>query len=230
MQSDNPKPPTPMANPMTPNLCHRKCSVTGEGMNQGWLFEDDADTVKYEEDVVRILKDCAPNYGVDFSGRSNDDILQAAFELDICYWTDWDEDGSTDDDDVLYTHDGRALYSQRDRRDYLRGIPCTDPERVACAMIHEGYHAVVTSGCDDVVMWNGKQRVLIESLMRDLSDGCFIEVRQGGEYWDEWLAQYWKLMHTAGTKKFNLIITNRSNYLFDTPNESAFGPLNKTQQ
>jgi hypothetical protein len=218
---------------MTPNLCHRKCSVTGEGMNQGWLFEGDHSTIKYESDVIAELR--GPDWK-DFwtdmkppSERTDDEVLEAAFEQDICSWTDWDDDCSTEDDDVLYTHDGRELHTQRDRQDYLRGIPCTDPERVACVMIHEGYRATVTSGCDDVVMWNGKQRVLVESLLRDLSDGCFIDVRQEGEYWDEWLAEYWKLMHTAGTKKFNLIITNPSKYLFDEPNESFFGPMQRDE-
>ena len=199
-------------------------------MNQGWIFEGDHDTVKYEQDVVQILRDCAPNFGVDFSGRSNDDILQAAFELDICCWTDWDDDCDTDDDDVLYTHDGRVLHTQRDREDYLRGLPYTNPERVTCAMIHDGYKAVVTSGCDDVVMWNGKQRVLVEALMKDLSDGCFMEVRQGGDYWDDWLSEYWENIQKAGTKRFNAIITNRSKYLFDVPNEACFGPLQKETQ
>jgi hypothetical protein len=66
----------------------RKCSVTGEGMNEGWCFGDGQDYAKYEHDAWSL----ASEYGYD----SIDD----AFDDDAVYWTEWQ-----DEDDYEYYED-----------------------------------------------------------------------------------------------------------------------------
>lgn len=56
----------------------RQCSITGEGMNEGWCFGDGQHYAKYEHDAWGL----ASKYGYE----SIDD----AFDNDACYWTDWD--------------------------------------------------------------------------------------------------------------------------------------------
>lgn len=58
----------------------RQCSVTGEGMNEGWCFCDGQDYAKYEEGAVRL----SAEYGYS--------SLQDAYDDDACYWTEWQED------------------------------------------------------------------------------------------------------------------------------------------
>jgi hypothetical protein len=63
----------------------RQCSVTGEGMNEGWVFGDGDKYAKYEHDAWGIASD----YGYE----SIDD----AYNDDACYWTEWE-----DEDDYQY--------------------------------------------------------------------------------------------------------------------------------
>ena len=58
----------------------RKCSVTGEGMNQGWVIEDGWAYVKYEKDILKLL--------IEMGYKSIED----AQERDYCYWTEWEDD------------------------------------------------------------------------------------------------------------------------------------------
>lgn len=145
----------------TLTLYRRRCSVTGEGMNSGWLFEDDHDTVKYERDVVHILREYASDYELDLdldvSGRSDEDLLQAAFELNICYWTEWEDD--IEDDDECYTLHGVPLLTREDRDAYLLRLPCTDVERAAVVLAHQGYMVWVSEGDGDDGKWSGRQEL-----------------------------------------------------------------------
>lgn len=141
----------------TPTLYRRRCSVTGEGMNSGWLFEDDHDTIKYEADVVHVIKECAPNYYLEVEGRSDKDLLQAAFELDICYWTEWEEEILPDDQ--CYTLHGVPLLTREDRMAYRLRLPCTDVERAAVVLAHQGYMVWVNEGDGDDGKWSGWQEL-----------------------------------------------------------------------
>lgn len=76
----------------------RQCSLTGEGMNSGWVFGDGELYIKHEKDVLYYLREHGGDYQLEGLGRPADDLLQAAFELDICYWTEWE-----DEDDCQYT-------------------------------------------------------------------------------------------------------------------------------
>lgn len=85
------------------HLYPRVCSVTGEGMMSGWVFGDGTHYIKHEADVIKELRN--PDYELeDAATRDGDDLLQAAFELDICYYTEWEEY-----DNGYYTFDGRLL-------------------------------------------------------------------------------------------------------------------------
>ena len=63
----------------------RQCSVTGEGMNQGWVIEDGWAYAKYEKDALKLL--------IDMGYKSIED----AYQSDNCYWTEWE-----DEDDYQY--------------------------------------------------------------------------------------------------------------------------------
>ena len=62
----------------------RKCSITGEGMNEGWLQGDGERYFKYEKDVIEWLKGW---YGIDLN---DDELLENAVEEDILFWTEWE--------------------------------------------------------------------------------------------------------------------------------------------
>lgn len=61
-----------------PILYARKCDVTGEGMNNGWVFCDGEKYAKNESDAISV----ALEYGCE--------SLNEAYENEICYWTMWE--------------------------------------------------------------------------------------------------------------------------------------------
>lgn len=58
----------------------RQCSMTGEGMNEGYCFGDGQDYAKYEDDARRLAK----QYGYQ--------SLEDAFDDDAYYWTEWEDE------------------------------------------------------------------------------------------------------------------------------------------
>lgn len=58
----------------------RKCDITGEGMNEGWVVNDGEMHFKYEADALQW---CIEN-----GYRDIDD----AYSNDVIYWTEWEED------------------------------------------------------------------------------------------------------------------------------------------
>lgn len=198
------KSPDTMDNAPLPlrTLYRRRCSVTGEGMNFGWLFEDDHDTIKYKRDVVRVLRDCMPNVGIDPAGRSDEDLLQAAFELDICYWTEWEDEIGPDDE--CYTLHGVELHTEADRKAYRNNLPCSDVERAAVVLAHDGFHVWVIEGegeeYDDPRMWTGKQFLCIGNIWNlTMIDSIAVEVgaRELKHYSDAYLADPERYLKTA---------------------------------
>jgi len=63
----------------------RKCSKTGEAMNEGWCFGDGQDYAKYEDGAIELAKE----YGYS--------SLADAYVHDGGYWTCWE-----DEDDYQY--------------------------------------------------------------------------------------------------------------------------------
>jgi len=58
----------------------RQCSITSEGMNEGWCFGDGQEYAKYEEGAIQIANDWGYK------------TLQQAYDDDACYWTEWEDE------------------------------------------------------------------------------------------------------------------------------------------
>jgi len=56
----------------------KKCSVTGEGMNQGYVFHGGEEYFSTEKIADKRLKEIGY------------ESIQEAFDCDVVYWTDWD--------------------------------------------------------------------------------------------------------------------------------------------
>lgn len=72
-------------------LYARCCSVTGEGMNSGWVLNDGEEYFKYESDAATAVRAI---YGYDMT---NEQALEQAYDDEILYWTEWE-----DEDDYEY--------------------------------------------------------------------------------------------------------------------------------
>jgi hypothetical protein len=62
------------------NKIARQCSVTGEGMNEGWCFGDGQDYAKYESGAIQLAED----YGYE--------SLDEAYDDNAVYWTEWEDE------------------------------------------------------------------------------------------------------------------------------------------
>ena len=68
----------------------RVCSVTGKGMNEGWVWGNGEFYTSTEEVTITALRE-DPYYGSDFESMTDGEVLQFAFDNDICFWTEWEE-------------------------------------------------------------------------------------------------------------------------------------------
>ncbi len=66
----------------------RKCDITNEGMNEGWCWYDGGFYTKYKADTITELRKDNPEQ----SELTDDELLEWAFEEEILYWTEWEED------------------------------------------------------------------------------------------------------------------------------------------
>jgi hypothetical protein len=64
----------------------RTCSVTGEGMYEGYVFLDGDAYAKKKEDAILL----AHNYGYD--------SLADAYDYGAVYWTQWEDDDIDEDE------------------------------------------------------------------------------------------------------------------------------------
>ncbi len=62
----------------------RKCSVTGEGMNEGWVTDSGSEYFKYEEDALAWCNTHGYN------------SVNEAYENDFIYWTEWYDENCED--------------------------------------------------------------------------------------------------------------------------------------
>ena len=61
----------------------RQCSITGEGMNEGYLVNDDT-CVKYEADLIKLIR----SWGADeYNELSDEFILNEAYDNDCLLYT-----------------------------------------------------------------------------------------------------------------------------------------------
>tara|TARA_R110002111_G_scaffold144750_1_gene210998 strand:+ start:692 stop:1117 length:426 start_codon:yes stop_codon:yes gene_type:complete len=75
----------------------RQCSITEEGMNEGWIDEQTDEYFKNKSDVVKHIKELmdeeVANGGVPFvnwKSKKNDDILEIGYNFFNIYWTEWE--------------------------------------------------------------------------------------------------------------------------------------------
>ncbi len=160
----------------TPVVYARRCDKTGEGMNSGWLFGDGAMYIKYKEDVIAELR--GPNWK-DFwtdmkppSERTDDEVLDAAFEQDICYWTEWDPS----EEDEWYTAHGCLLDTKERVSLYTQELPATDVEIAAVLLKMRGFMVWVREGDDTRGKWAGKQTLGVNVWQDDLQDSTGMEI------------------------------------------------------
>jgi len=73
---------------METKLFARKCEVTNEGMNEGFIFQKKY--IKYEKDLINLL---SSKY-LDIEGKkakNDDELLEWAHTTEIYYWTNWND-------------------------------------------------------------------------------------------------------------------------------------------
>jgi hypothetical protein len=70
------------------NYFARKCSATGEGMNEGYVFREGEEYFKEEKDLVDFLRGL-DEYNTDLSDEF---LLKEAYDLEEYYYTEWEED------------------------------------------------------------------------------------------------------------------------------------------
>jgi hypothetical protein len=65
----------------------RRCDITGEGMNEGYIVDEGMMHVKYEKDLIALLR----SWGVDEENELSDEyILAESYKLEEYYWTEWE--------------------------------------------------------------------------------------------------------------------------------------------
>lgn len=79
----------------------RKCDVTGEGMNEGWVVGEGEEYFKYEEDAIAWCK------------KNGYKSLDKAYDKDDIYWTEWD----VEDDAQYIVKDGKIEDYEEEQED-----------------------------------------------------------------------------------------------------------------
>lgn len=73
----------------------RQCSITGKGMNEGWIDEERYELIyfKYQKDVIKYIKDLMIDDPYLYSNNKTiDEILNIGYNIYGIYWTDWNDD------------------------------------------------------------------------------------------------------------------------------------------
>ena len=74
----------------------RKCSITNEPLNEGWIDEGSVYYLyfKYKKDVIKHIKELMDeDEFLTFGGkRSDDDILEVGYNFYNIYWTEWQDE------------------------------------------------------------------------------------------------------------------------------------------
>jgi cupin superfamily acireductone dioxygenase involved in methionine salvage len=66
----------------------RKCDITNEGMNEGYVVNDTI-YISSKEDLLKYLR----NNFTDYYLISNDDeLIEMAYDDEIYYWTEWNDE------------------------------------------------------------------------------------------------------------------------------------------
>tara|TARA_S200002703_G_scaffold92613_1_gene80046 strand:+ start:440 stop:733 length:294 start_codon:yes stop_codon:yes gene_type:complete len=70
----------------------RKCSITNEGMNEGWLDEQNLMYFKYVKDVIKYIKECMQYETIkpNLNQMNDDDIIEYGYNHYDIYFTEWE--------------------------------------------------------------------------------------------------------------------------------------------
>ena len=67
----------------------RQCSITGEGMNDGYVVGDGEMHIKYEKDLITLIR----SWGADKNNELSDEfILDESWQHEEYYWTAWEDE------------------------------------------------------------------------------------------------------------------------------------------
>jgi|TARA_R110002051_G_scaffold4657_2_gene25812 hypothetical protein len=66
----------------------RKCSISGEGMNEGYIVGD-CTTIKYEKDLIALIRSWGDK---EFNTASDEYILAESYKLEEYFWTVWEDE------------------------------------------------------------------------------------------------------------------------------------------
>ena len=75
-----------------------QCSITLEGMNKGYCVDDGCVYIKYEKDMIEWLRskdwefENEDGLTINVAKLDDKDLLEWAFNDEICYWTEWTEE------------------------------------------------------------------------------------------------------------------------------------------
>ena len=91
----------------------RKCDITGEGMDSGYLIGEGAMYIKYESDMIKHLREVEKSGNPDYDalvkeGRLTDEfLLEDYYKNDYYYYTDWECP-----DDIQYVEVDGKMYEE----------------------------------------------------------------------------------------------------------------------
>lgn len=99
-----------------PRFYPRRCAITGEGMDCGWIVDVDGIdtcTIKREQDVIKHLRKGGDE---EYNKLSDEGIMDEAYEQGVIVWTEWQEfDGE------YYTRTGQRYTSVQEEKCYKCG-------------------------------------------------------------------------------------------------------------
>ena len=78
----------------------RKCDITGEVMNEGYVIQDGEMYIKHECDLIVYLR------GLEGNEDLSDEVLkEEAYDNGVYYWTEW----NVEDEDEYYDEKGNLF-------------------------------------------------------------------------------------------------------------------------
>lgn len=92
----------------------RLCDVTGRGMNEGWVWGEGVFYTSTKEVTIAELRSDIKDGAYDFDEMgadkmlemSDDELLQYAYDNDVLYYTEWDEEINENNYDCYYDEEG----------------------------------------------------------------------------------------------------------------------------
>jgi hypothetical protein len=91
-----------------------RCDITGKGMNAGWVWGDGTFYTSTQEVTIAELRSDIKDGAYDFDEMgaermlemTDDELLQYAYDNDVLYYTEWDDEINKDNYDCYYDEDG----------------------------------------------------------------------------------------------------------------------------